>query len=458
MAQWALLHASDPRHDPTASPYDVLTQVGGEGTPRVRDLCLGDLALARRVGWMSARAAMADVLDLQHRLPRVWALVVDLEAEPWVARKVAVLSRSLGIDTVGVVDAAVARAITGESPSRVLELAKAKVIEADPAAHAHKVAVENAKRYVTTSQTDEAGLRCVIARVSAGDAVWVEAMVTRVAEILRNRLDDAGVPRSEQPTHDVLRSEAFGWLARPAELLQLLLDTGLEAEPDEDSPADRAEPEADEQYSSDLAASRTTAFPADLLTALRSIDPTRLRPSTCLYVHLTDTALTDTTLADTASGGPARHVARIEDHGPVLAAQLTDLLRHTHVTLKPVIDLREAISVTAYEHPESLKERIWLLTGGDKAPYATGSSGRHLDHDHATPWTPDGPLSEPLRQTGTHNSQPLNRRHHRWKTHHGVHVTQLGPHTYWWRTRHGHTYLVDPTGTHRTHPADDVGA
>src|SRR5690606_37679749 len=160
-AQWGLLHASDPRNDPAASPYDVLVQVGGEGTPWVRDLCVGDLALARRVGWMTARAAMADVLDLQHRLPRVWALVVDLEAEAWVARKVAVLSRGLGIDTVGVVDAAVARAIAGESPSRVIELAKGKVIEADPAAHAHRVAVEKARRHVTTSQTDEAGLRCV---------------------------------------------------------------------------------------------------------------------------------------------------------------------------------------------------------------------------------------------------------------------------------------------------------
>src|SRR5690606_21897605 len=125
----------------------------------------------------------------------------------------------------------------------------------------------------------------------------------------------------------------------------------------------------------DLATSRTTAFPADLLTALRSIDPTKLRPRTCVYVHLTDTTL----------GDPGRHVARIEDHGPVLATQLTDLLRHAQVTLKPVIDLRETISVNAYEHPESLKERIWLLTGGDRAPHATGSSGRHLDYDHPTP-------------------------------------------------------------------------
>ncbi|GGD22423.1 hypothetical protein [Nocardioides daphniae] len=422
VAQWALLHGSDPLDDPTASPFDRLIEVGGEGTPLVRDLRLGDLAAVRQVGWMTARAAMADVLDLQRRLPRTWALVRSLDAEPWVARKVAVISRSLGVDTVGVVDAAVSRAIVGESPSRVIEIARAKVIEADPVAHAHRVAVEKARRYVTTSRTDEAGLRCVIARVQAGDAVWVDAMVQRVAEILRGRLDDAGVPAAEQPSADVLRSEAFGWLARPAELLELLLADGLERTDEVAEPAE------------DLATSRTTAFPRHLLDALRSIDPTR-RPSSCLYVHVTDKALAD----------PARSVARVEDHGPVAASQLVDLLRHAHVTVKPVIDLREAVRVTAYEHPESLRERIWLLAGGDRAPWSTGSSGRRVDFDHPEPWVAHGPPD----QTGTHNSQPLNRRHHRWKTHAGVEVVQLGPGTYWWRTRHGECFVVDPTGTHR---------
>lgn len=430
VAQWAMLHGSDPVDDPSASPFDRLIEVGGEGTPLVRDLCLGDLAAVRQVGWMTARAAMADVLDLQHRLPRTWALVASLDAEPWVARKVAVISRSLGNDTVGVVDAAVSRAIVGESPSRVIDIARAKVIEADPVAHAHRVAVEKARRYVTTSRTDEAGLRCVIARVQAGDAVWVDAMVQRVAEILRTRLDDAGVPVADQPSVDVLRSEAFGWLARPAELLELLLADGLEGEPDEG-----AEP------AEDLAISRTTAFPRHLLDALHSLDPARLRPSACLYVHLTDKAFTD----------PARSVARIEDHGPVAASQLAELLRHAHVTVKPVIDLRETVRVTAYEHPESLRERIWLLTGGDRAPWSTGSSGRRVDFDHPDPWVAHGKPD----QTGTHNSQPLNRRHHRWKTHAGVEVVQLGPGTYWWRTRHGESFIVDPTGTHR---AEKVGA
>ena len=101
--------------------------------------------------------------------------------------------------------------IGGESGGRVLAVAEAKIIEADPALHQERVEAERRRRYVSSSRTDEFGLRTVIARVEAGDAVWVEAIVARVAEILAPRYPDA--------TADELRSIAFGWLARPAELL-----------------------------------------------------------------------------------------------------------------------------------------------------------------------------------------------------------------------------------------------
>src|SRR5690606_10829244 len=101
VVQWALLHGSDPKEDPAASGWDTLVQIGGEGTPRVRDLCLAELAVVRRVHARSVRSAMADVLDLVHRLPRTWAVVQSLEAEPWLARRVASLSRRLSILDVG---------------------------------------------------------------------------------------------------------------------------------------------------------------------------------------------------------------------------------------------------------------------------------------------------------------------------------------------------------------------
>ncbi len=52
----------------------VLRQVGGEGTPGVQDFCLGEIAMARGTGPVATRHAMADVLDLVHRLPATWAV------------------------------------------------------------------------------------------------------------------------------------------------------------------------------------------------------------------------------------------------------------------------------------------------------------------------------------------------------------------------------------------------
>ena len=242
LAAWAAMHSGEP-----TDRFDRLVQVGGEGTPRVRELCLGEIALARGAGVMATQHATADTLDLIHRLPESWARCLSGEVDVFIARRVAKLSRYLPADRVGVVDRAVARVIGRESAGRVLAVAEAKVIEADPALHDERLEAERRRRYVSSSRTDEYGLRTVIARVEAGDAVWVEATLTRVAEIIAPRHPDASA--------DEVRSIAFGWLARPAELLQLLLE---HRDPQE------------ELEVTEVAPSRATAFPADLLDALQA--------------------------------------------------------------------------------------------------------------------------------------------------------------------------------------------
>ena len=400
LAQWAAVHSADPTQE-----WDALVQPGGDGTPGVQDFCLGEIALARGTGVTATTNAMADVLDLVYRLPRTWGECLAGRAELQIARRVAKLSRHLPADRVGVVDAAVARVIAHESGGRVLEVAEAKVIEADPALHDERVEAERRRRYVSSSRTDEYGLRTVIARVEAGDAVWVEATVARVAEIL--------APRHPDATADELRSIAFGWLARPAELLQLLLE---HREPQEEL---------------DLAPSRAAAFPADLLDALRTVDLTPLAPRAVLYVHLHEVAVQ-------GAGG----IARVEGLGPASLTGLQALLARTHLTIKPVLDLADRVRTTAYEHPESLKERVHLITGGDYWPYATSTS-RTVDYDHPIPYNDTGPPD----QTGTHNSGPLGRRHHRWKTHAGYRARQCGQGRYVWLTPHGLGFVVDHRGT-----------
>ncbi len=405
LAQWAAVHSEEPTH-----PREALVQLGGEGTPLVQEFCLGEIALARGTGVTATLNATADTLDLVYRLPGVWGQCLAGHAELHIARRVAKLSRHLPADRVGVVDRAVARIIGHEAGGRVLAVAEAKVIEADPGLHEERVEAERRRRYVSSSRTDEFGLRTVIARVEAGDAVWVEAIVARVAEII--------APRHPDATADEVRSVAFGWLARPAELLALLLE------------------HRDAQEVLDLEPSRATAFPADLLDALREADLSPLAPKAVLYVHLHEAAIA-------GAGG----IARVEGLGPCTLTGLQSLLARTQLTIKPVLDLSDRVRTTAYEHPETLKERVHLVSGGDYWPYATSTS-RNVDYDHPVPYDDTGPPG----QTGTHNSGPLGRRHHRYKTHAGYRSRQCGQGRYVWLTPHGLGFVVDHRGTRRISP------
>jgi hypothetical protein len=174
------------------------------------------------------------------------------------------------------------------------------------------------------------------------------------------------------------------------------------------------------------------------LDTLKQINPTKLRPRAVVYVHLHQAAL------DTGTG-----VARVEDGGgPRLVQQLAGLLGTADITLKPVIDLNDRVSINAYEHPEWLRERIHLIAPAEPFPFSTRVS-RMGDIDHCTPYTfgRDG-QPPPSGQTGEHNAGPLGRYAHRVKTHAQYTVRQPRPGTYLWRTPNGKHFLVDHNGTH----------
>jgi hypothetical protein len=413
--EWAVRHGHPrDKRDPMVTP-------GGDGTPTLREHAIPELAMARETHPATTRALIADALDLAHRLPRTWAIVQAGECEPWVARKVAVISRPLLSEQVDRVDRAVAKAIRGHAPSTVLEIARAKVIEADPETHRAERERSRHQRYVRLSRTDEHGYRHVIAKVTAGDAAWIDAMLDRVADILATTM-------GHDHNHDELRSIAMGWLARPVDLLKLLLEhTETDPDPGPDPVTDEPGQPA---WASDHFAETV-----DKLCALPARRLARLRNRGRLFVHLTDETLR------TGNG-----VARVEGVGPIDVRQLHEVLGHADVTVTPVLDLRRRRRVDAYEHPEDIKDHVWTQTGGDCFPFSPRTATRdHVDYDHAIPYDDTGPPG----QTGPHNSGPLRRRHHRAKTFGGFTARVAGPGRHLWRTPHGQAFLVDHTGTTR---------
>ena len=273
--RWADLHADDPRVEgqPVVPGTTRLVQLGGAGTPRVQDLSICELAIARGQHTLTTRSFLADALDLRHRLPEFYAAVREGRCDLWVARRVASMTRRLDREAAGLVDRAVTAAVD-QGPGRLLGIAEAKVIEADTeAARAEREAAEapplrrrDADRRVRPADRDRPG--GARRRRMAG-------CHRRPGRRRPGRTPRPG-PRAARRLHPRrLRSVALGWLAHPEDVVALL--------------AGDAEPRG------------------HAAKAHRAV----------VHVHLHQAALAG-----------AAGVARVEEVGPLLVDELTQLLGH----------------------------------------------------------------------------------------------------------------------------------
>jgi hypothetical protein len=137
----------------------------------------------------------------------------------------------------------------------------------------------------------------------------------------------------------------------------------------------------------------------------RGADPTLPLPGreVVLNVHVTEAALDrDDNL----------HLARVENTRSFVSA---DQVRTwcgapgTTITVRPVIDLNEHLSGTAYETPDRLVEQSVLVDETCVFPWCSRPA-RRADCDHVIPHAEGGP-------TCSCNIARLCRRHHRLKTH-----------------------------------------
>jgi len=231
-AHWADLHHPDSQApaEKTLPGAEQGRQLGGDGTPEVLEFAAAELGAQMETSHGSARALMADALDLRHRLPELWQLIVASGLPAWKARKVAQATRHLSRSSAMHVDAAVARGITSLPWGRCETLLAAKIIEADPKTAEEQAKIWEAERFVRAGRTNQTGLKLLIAKANAGDVTWFMATVNRIAEILRLQGD--------MESADVRRSKAIGILSQPALALQLLWEFATSSVP----PANRSSP------------------------------------------------------------------------------------------------------------------------------------------------------------------------------------------------------------------------
>ncbi len=148
--------------------------------------------------------------------------------------------------------------------------------------------------------------------------------------------------------------------------------------------------------------------------------------------------------AEVADGtAPVEPVARVHPAGvtsgprstEAVTRWLNDLCPGAAVTVTPVVDLTQRISVSAYEVPDRLRAQVEERDDGCQLPWC-GRAGA-FDVDHINPYRvagdhPGGP--PPPGQTNTDNLARLCRFHHRVKTHgdwryeRGLNGVLTGPH------------------------------
>jgi hypothetical protein len=455
-AHWADLHHPDSQA-PVEKPLpgaERARQWGGDGTPEVLEFAAAELGAQMATSIGSARALMTDALDLRHRLPELWQLILARTVPAWRARKVAQATRHLSRSAAMQVDAAVAQAVCLVPWGRFETLLAAKIIEADPRAAEEQAKIWEAERFVRAGRTNQSGLKLLIAKANGGDVTWFMATINRIAEILRLQGD--------LESADVRRSKAIGILAQPVLALQLLwefrnqhhpgaesqqIDEPIHNEPNasfHDSTAAPAEELSEAETEETTRADGLGPAGRGLIIQPAGVDVGKLRPKVVLHVHLSQEAVSAFTDGQPGLIGGA---ARLEGVGPITLGQVRRFLGDTSCDIKvqPVIDPHDSPPVDGYEIPRRIREAMFLRMPASCFPYATGVLRMDLDHTKAyLPMIRGGPPG----QTGIHGLGPLGRTEHRIKTHSRWRVRQPEPGVWIWRSPHRNHYLVTNAGTH----------
>lgn len=215
LKSWLDLHSVDPT-DPFATGIagGAGRRSGSDGTPLVDEFAVREYAALRHLSEPTAWAFLTDVADLEHRFPRLWAAVQALWLPVWQARKIVAACRELSQEAAALVDTELAGIVAGLPWSRILTRLAAAIMQADPALAERKRTQARQARFVQLCRSED-GITTMIVRADHGDLVMVYALVDRLADILK--LDGNTEPADER------RATAFGLLAQPAMVLEMLL-------------------------------------------------------------------------------------------------------------------------------------------------------------------------------------------------------------------------------------------
>ena len=380
---------------------DTAIPVAGPGAPLVAEFSVAEFAAAIGLPTEAGKRYVGHAVELRYRLPRLWKRVTGGDLAAWRARRVADQATHLSPEAAGFVDRHVAPVAHKVRPAQVDRLVE-----------------ETIGRFMP----EEAERR----RQEACDG--------RRFDVDHNRSPSpAPASSSASSTWPTPSTSTTPWPPKP--------NTWPTSAPPSPSTSAAPSPSA-----SLPAATSPSTSPA---TTRRWGGPAAGKPKTritVLHVHLSEAAIRGGCSCAGSGGG---QVGRVENTRlPVTAETIREWCGRPdmQVTVKPVVDLAEHVSVEAYEVPDRVAEPVALRDVSCVFPWCTRPARKlrpdehPCDREHVVPHNKGGP-------TCSCQIAPLCRRHHRLKTHGGWSYYTLEPGSYVWTSPHGYQYLRDHTGT-----------
>ena len=334
IAEWAGEHVVD---DEAAAAtliergLDTGLPLAGPGTPLISDFAVMELSALLGRSLDSGRNYVGQVIELAHRLPRLWARLLDGEVPVWKAVRIADHTRLLPADAATFVDRQIAPYARGCSWAQVDRLVEEALVRFDPAAAEERRRDAQDHRHVDLGldHIGYDGIAHGTTALDAADALDLEQAIARRAK-LNGQLGD-------EDSLAVRRARALGEIARE----DLALDF------------DVADPETGE--------------------ITRTI-PGR---KTELILHM---SASDQTVGRFGNTRTAISVEQIKQYLG---------LANTSVIVRPVIDLTGHQPVDSYEIPDRIARQVTERDHHCVFPYCTRPAER-CDLDHIEPHADGG--------------------------------------------------------------------
>ena len=389
---------------------------GASGTPRIGEFLAGEVAALLGISVGAAGFRIADVLNLRHRHPRLWDLVVQGEVRFWQATQItqACAQAGLGLEASLWVDDRMATALMLLPWSRVRNLAIEWIIEADP-----ELAHQRAERLAANRHVTVEGIRdghCdMYGRLDAVDGILFDQALDVVADTIDPTAGDKQVRRAAAV--GVLARNVFGQAQLPHPATSDDAVTG----------ATPANGPTESKREVNTLGRDAGVVPSGVVSVPRSCE---------LVLQMSARDLAD----------PKTGVVNVQGRGLLFADRLGDLLAGCRVTVRPIIDPDAMPATDSYRIPDDMRLAVEERNPFDVFPYGVRRA-RACDLDHTIPF--DHQNQAGARQTRPENLGPLSRYAHRLKTHGGWQLTQPQPGVFRWESPLGYQYLVTPHGSVR---------